>query len=131
MPRFEWLPDYETGDAEIDRQHRQLLTLANLLFDAVAEGRDDAILKQAFDALLLYTHQHFEDEERFFAAIGSTQLERHRDEHKQLADEVRDLWMEDAVGFVDGMGRSLETWVELRLVPHMMEEDPAALKAAS
>lgn len=130
MPQFAWKSDYETGDAGIDGQHRQLLLLANLLFEAMAEGREDAILKQAFDALLLYTHQHFDDEEHYYARIGSTLLDHQREEHRQLTEEVREMWLEDAMGFIDGMGAALEGWVNLRLLPHMMEEDPAALRAA-
>jgi hemerythrin-like metal-binding protein len=129
MPRFQWKRAYETGNADIDAQHRQLLVLANLLFDAVKKGRDDAILKEAFDALLLYTRRHFEDEEKHFVAIGSPLWAKHRQEHRQLAGEVRNLWQEDAVGFVDDMGATLETWVERRLVPHMMEDDQQALRA--
>lgn len=130
MPRFKWARAYETGNAEIDAQHSQLLALANLLFDAVAKGKDEAVLKQAFDALLLYTERHFEDEETFLVAIGSRQWQRHRQSHRQLADEVRALWKERKAGGVKAMGPTLEKWVETRLLPHMMEDDQQALKTA-
>lgn len=130
MPRFQWKRTYETGNAEIDAQHSQLLALANLLFDAVNKHKDEAVLKEAFDALLLYTQRHFEDEERYFVAIGSPQWQRHRQEHRKLADEVRALWKEGAKGSAAAMGSTLEAWVESRLVPHMMEDDQAALKGA-
>ena len=131
MARFEWRQEYESGNDSIDTQHRQLLTLANLLFDAAREGREDVVLKQAFDALLIYTRQHFEDEEQLLAERKSTLLQEHQEEHHLLAEEVCDLWEENAMGFADQMGRSLERWVEQRLVPHMIEADQAALRATT
>ena len=128
MPQFVWKPDYETGNAIIDAQHKQLLALANLLFDAVEKGKDTAVIKQAFDALLLYTHEHFDDEEQYFVSIGSSLWQQHRQQHRRLADDVRRMWkVQPSVD--GGMGAALEEWVEKRLVPHMMEEDQDALKA--
>ncbi len=131
MSRFEWRQEYESGNDSVDTQHRQLLTLANLLFDAAREGREDVVLKQAFDALLIYTRQHFEDEEQLLAERKSTLLQEHREEHHRLAEEVSDLWEENAMGFADEMGRSLERWVEQKLVRHMIEADQAALRATT
>lgn len=129
MPRFQWKPVYETGHAEVDGQHRQLLTLANLLLEAADKGRDAAVRKEAFEALLLYTHRHFDDEETLLAMLGSPHWARHRQAHRQLAEEVRALGSEAVFGDDERL-TGLEHWVETRLVPHMMEDDQEALKAA-
>lgn len=131
MPRFQWKRAYETGNAEIDAQHGQLLALANLLVDAVAKGKDEAVVEEVFDALLLYTQRHFEDEEQYFVAIGSPLWQRHRQDHRKLAQEVRALWKTGKAGDVAAMGATLEAWVENRLVPHMIDDDQEALKGAS
>lgn len=129
MPQFEWRRAYETGNATIDAQHKQLLALANLLIDAVEKGKNEAVVKQAFDALMLYTHEHFEDEEQYFVSIGSPLWQQHRQQHRRLADEVRKMWKVQASGDGGEMGPALEKWVENRLVPHMMEADQDALRA--
>lgn len=131
MARFEWRQEYESGDATVDTQHRQLLVLANLLFDAVKDGREENILKKSFEALLVYTRQHFDDEEQLLAERKCSLLAEHKDDHRRLAEELNDLWEEDAMGFADEMARTLEAWVINRLVPHMVEDDQAALRAAS
>ncbi len=129
MPQFEWKRAYETGNATIDAQHKQLLALANLLIDAVEKGRDSAVVKQAFDALMLYTHEHFDDEERYFVSIGSSLWQQHRQQHRRLANEVRKMWTLQSSGNGGDMGATLEDWVENRLVRHMMEADQDALRA--
>ena len=126
MAHFEWKDEYLVHNEEIDAQHMQLLELANLLLAAVGSGKDEAILKGAFDALLQYTEKHFQDEEALFEKIGSPMLEEHKRQHEKLSGEVRALWMDEAMGFIDGMGRILEEWVETHLVPHMIEDDQKA-----
>ncbi|CCQ72425.1 bacteriohemerythrin [Magnetospira sp. QH-2] len=126
MTMIDWNPDFELGDDLIDSQHRQLLDLANFLIDAVDQHKEEQILKQAFDALLLYTQQHFKDEELLFEQRGCSKLEEHRKQHHVLEGEVRALWREDLLGFVDEMGQTLETWVLNRLIPHMTGEDQEA-----
>lgn len=128
MARFVWRGDYELGNETIDSQHRQLLEAANILHGEIDLQKEDAVLKKAFDFLLLYTKKHFEDEERYFSEIGSHLLHEHKSEHEALTAEIEALWQEDRLGFIDGMKEALELWVENRLVPHMMEADQAAVK---
>ncbi|HYD65497.1 hemerythrin domain-containing protein [Azospirillum sp.] len=126
--RFAWKPEYEVGDHTIDGQHRQLLVLANLLYDAVKMGKGEAVIGQAFDALGLYTTKHFDDEDRYFAAIGSLLLVEHRHQHEKLAQELAAL-REEMLGFLDGIPDTLEHWVETRLIPHMVIDDQKAFHA--
>jgi hemerythrin len=127
MTRFSWNSGLETGNELIDAQHRQLIALANLLFDAVEAGQEDLILRKSFEVLLLYTDQHFHDEEVLFGELNLQGRDEHRQEHAALGNEVRDLWVEQNLGFVDDMGSKLENWVELRLMPHMMDSDQSFL----
>ncbi|GAB6052899.1 hypothetical protein JCM17960_17190 [Magnetospira thiophila] len=110
MPRFVWKDDYLTGDPMIDRQHKQLLELANHLFKAVKEKKDRLILKEAFNGLLIYTEHHFAAEEALFESKGFPLLPAHRKLHKELVEEVKGLWREDLMGFVDMIGPTLENW---------------------
>lgn len=131
MANFAWKPAYETGDALIDGQHKQLMDLANLLHGAIAHGLGENVIFKAFEALLLYTQDHFRDEEEFFEKIQSPLLGKHRAEHHQLAQELQDMWGEEMLGFIDGMPDALERWVENRLIPHMTIADQEAYRAGS
>ncbi len=130
MPHFEWKVEYEIKDQQIDEQHKQLIELANLLYSAVENREEDAILKKAFEGLFHYTKHHFQDEEQYFQQLNCTILEDHRAEHRQLEDEISALWQDDMLGFREDTLKDLEAWVENRLIPHMTINDQEALKAS-
>ena len=127
--KFIWKPGYETGNARIDGQHRQLLELANLLWVLVERDCAEAVVTAAIEALTAYAAFHFADEERFFAEIGTPLLAEHRAQHEALSAEIKALAVADLIG-TRGLGRKLESWVEDRLIPHMMSADQQALRAA-
>ena len=129
MSHLEWSANLEIDHSDIDAQHKQLVVLANLLLEAVEHGSDDHVVKGAFDALLLYTKQHFEDEEAYFRKHKSILLEEHIKEHEVLAAEIKALWQDDMLGFRDEVLKSILDWVESRLIPHMTGSDQNAYKA--
>ncbi len=97
MAYFEWDPALETGNAEIDEQHRGLFELANRLQDAVqtctigSDGRcesDEDSLADAIYGLTDYCVQHFADEEDLMAASGYPEYPTHRALHEQLSGET-------------------------------------------
>ncbi len=126
--RFEWKDEYLSGDKTIDEQHKQIFDAANVLFGAVKSGKEDKVLDQYFDLLLRYTNTHFDEEEAFYQSIGSTMLAHQRDEHRQLVDELREMWRERRQGG-EHLGFDLEYWVERRLLPHITDADQAAQAA--
>ena len=131
MARFNWENRLDLGHPQIDDQHRRIFDLANALDAAVKKSKEDAILDHAFDLLLQYTNKHFSDEEALYEEMGSTLLKAHRDEHHRLLDDIREMWNEKRRGVLDDPGIALEYWVERRLIPHIVESDQAAMKAAT
>lgn len=88
-----WSKVYESGDALIDSQHRELITLANALFDPKlkpeAAPRE---LDAALDRLLAHVGRHFSDEEAELGAMNYHGLEGHKAAHAALltdADRLR------------------------------------------
>ncbi|MEG3617520.1 hemerythrin family protein [Magnetovibrio sp. PR-2] len=129
MSHVQWSSTLEIDHSEIDAQHKQLVVLADLLLEAVEHDPDDTVVRGAFDALLLYTKKHFEDEEAYFKKHNSTQLEEHVKEHEILAEEIKALWQDDMMGFRDEVLQAILGWVESRLIPHMTGSDQDAYKA--
>jgi hemerythrin len=123
MSIFDWDESYVVDRAMIDEQHKHLLEVAETLFNAVIKGEDDVHLQKCFDALLDYTQKHFTDEEQFFKSQNAAQLDKHIEEHGVLAGELVQVWEEEKLGFKEEKGRYLLSWVEERLLPHMMIDD--------
>jgi len=77
--------------SEIDQQHQVLVNMLNSLNDAVKsrKPRDDIFL--IIDEIIAYTRFHFATEERLMANSGYTDVEFHKDKHKQLMQDAQHL----------------------------------------
>jgi hemerythrin-like metal-binding protein len=128
---YRWREDYETGDATIDAQHRELIKLSNLLMDAAGKGRTRDILKDAFKALFRYTQKHFREEEAFWEKSGLPTLDEHRRMHRELVAELEKLWSDETLDFVETSGGELTAWVTNRLIIHMKRADRKAVQEVS
>lgn len=128
MSGFPWSEDYETGNWVIDTQHRRLLELADLLAEALEKSRADDVVYEAMTALEGYTRYHFAEEEAFFAAIKAPSLAKHRRMHSSLALDVESMRF-NLVSRHPGVGAQLARWVMSCLVPHMRNDDTAAIAA--
>ncbi len=91
MAFFKWDPSLETGNAEIDEQHRTMFELANKLHVAVTgtaaspEAVEDAIYR-----LTDYVLEHFTDEEALMTRLRYPAVGSHEGLHKSLtADTMR------------------------------------------
>ena len=89
MEHFEGTTDLETGNADIDAQHRSLFALANALQDAIgSEDADDDAVADCVWRLTDYVMQHFADEEDLMEAADYPELPVHRSLHQQLTGET-------------------------------------------
>lgn len=124
--RFPWKDEYSVGDQSIDAQHRTLLDLANLLHRAIQGGKGYHVIQDAYEALSLYTRQHFTEEERFWKGKKSRYFEEHRLDHAAIADELLGLRQAGPYGTVFCTPIELADWVERRLVQHILQDDRKA-----
>ncbi|NMG77051.1 diguanylate cyclase [Aromatoleum diolicum] len=87
-----WRDAYRSGDATVDRQHRQLFDHANRLLQAVMTH---APREQILDALRLLVDDiaaHFADEERLHAEISFPGRHAHAVEHARLLEKAAHLF---------------------------------------
>ena len=89
MAFVKWSPEYETGNHDIDEDHRGIFALINDLNDKVIVGVPESSIKTTLEALINYVNAHFEREETLMAACGYAELDAHKAEHRRLADRVR------------------------------------------
>lgn len=77
--------------SDIDQQHQVLVNMLNALNDAVKirKPRDDIFL--IIDEIIAYTRFHFATEERLMVNSGYTDVEFHKDKHKQLMQDALHL----------------------------------------
>lgn len=118
----QWTGDMSVGEAGLDNDHRQLLSLFNQLATAEVLG-NRSMIEYILDDLYHYTHEHFAREEQYMQSMGFPELEAHRRIHEALSDRVARLRWQYHHGLRDSLSigtlRFLTTW----LFEHIMGED--------
>ncbi len=90
---IEWTSALETGVAEIDQQHRYLVTAINDANVQLAAEHDISLIEQITKDLLSYAIFHFDTEEELMQTLGYEQAApddaaRHQQQHRQFSAQV-------------------------------------------
>lgn len=90
MSFFDWTSQLEVNVAQMDAQHKQILSLMNRLYDERATNAANPRLASTLTELGRVTAAHFSDEEAHMAAIGFPKLRSHAEIHRQLLDRFHE-----------------------------------------
>ena len=119
---LQWREDWESGEPEIDLEHRNILARAlAIVNDATAHDRAESVERDVH-ALVKEIEEHFTDEESLLDAWGYPDLPAHREEHRRLAEECRTL----EEGYREGTVRPTDFFqfvLNEVALKHMEEED--------
>lgn len=98
MTSARWTSDLATGNAEIDREHQELIEIIDQLKAAASGGDQKARLSNALDSFRGHVLDHFPSEEREMEAAGYPHIGKHRAAHATLTDQVVELVAKDNDG---------------------------------
>ena len=121
MALVEWTPALEIGVAEIDYQHRNLVSMLNALQHAIETGEAREHLAEILEELDLYVTNHFATEERVMDRIHYEHATQHRAEHQRLAETVQQHRMAFARG--EGAANELLEFLIRWLLQHIAGSD--------
>jgi diguanylate cyclase (GGDEF)-like protein/hemerythrin-like metal-binding protein len=121
--RLNWQEAYQCGEPTIDREHRELFELANVLLEASFKSESSP---QAFNAalerVLAHIAQHFADEEMLLARYGYKELDAHRRAHARLLARAAEIKASAAAGKTT-LGDLVEFLANNVVAQHLFKED--------
>jgi diguanylate cyclase (GGDEF)-like protein/hemerythrin-like metal-binding protein len=121
--RLIWQEAYECGEPTIDRQHRELFDLANVLFDASFNSESSPQASGAvLQELLAHIVRHFADEEAVLARHGYKELEAHQRAHAGLLARAGKLKESVAAG-KSTSGDLVEFLANTVIAEHLLKAD--------
>lgn len=89
--RLEWNNEWESGNEEIDKQHKELIELANtLIYMSLSNVGVDKTMCQ-LDKVLHHIVEHFAAEEKIIKDAGYPYYEKHAQIHKSLVKKALQL----------------------------------------
>jgi len=91
MVLIQWRKEFETGIADVDHEHRELVDLINDLHDKVQAGDDRAHIQQFLGEVFARIAAHFALEESIMRKHRYDEYRAHKSEHEALLDDIRDI----------------------------------------
>ena len=122
MAIIQWDPRLETGQPEIDDQHRKILENLRGLQAAMKAGKGKQELDDAFYFLKAYFSHHLAAEEALMASHRLAGMTRHKEDHQMLKIHLQDLSRKYGRGEAD-LALDLIHFLEDYFVEHIMTED--------
>ena len=84
METIQWNDQISVNNFEIDNQHKYLIQLVNNLIMNSNAKVNSAIIGESLQNLLIFTREHFRDEEILLAKHNYPKFEEHKKEHKKF-----------------------------------------------
>jgi hemerythrin len=88
VEKIEWSNELSVQVAEIDDQHKNLITMINELLDAKNKGKEENIISALISKLVDYIDYHFGTEETYMTRFNYSELTSHRNEHRDFIKQV-------------------------------------------
>jgi len=119
-----WSDDYSTGDAEIDKQHKQLFQYLSELEDHMETGITADYLRKFLNALGIYTRSHFCYEEILMRQKKCPIGKKNQEQHDKLLDAYKHyLRRFETEGVSDDLIKKLHDFLVSWLVNHILKID--------
>jgi hemerythrin len=85
---FTFTKDLETGNVQIDNEHRQLIKAADDLIEACSHGKGRQEIGNAVEFLANYTKTHFAHEEELMVKFKFPDYNTHKNWHQAYVKEI-------------------------------------------
>ena len=110
MALIAWRKEFETGIAEVDHEHRELVALINALADEVAAGAEKERVREFLGEVFARIAAHFALEELIMRKHEYDEYEAHKAEHETLLDEIRDIMDEAETDYTEALSTTVGDW---------------------
>ena len=88
LKHLSWMDILETGEPEIDSEHRELIDDFNAMIDLLHSGTQRDQLVSRLEQMLAKLKHHFETEEKVLRQRRFPRLEAHIEEHKRFEAQL-------------------------------------------
>jgi hemerythrin len=91
VPLIQWTQQLSVSVEEIDKQHKRLVNLINMLHDSMRMGKGKEVLGKVLEELTDYTVYHFDSEEKLLMQYEYPSYTLHKKEHENLTKQVKEI----------------------------------------
>ena len=124
MALITWTDSMSVGVERIDKEHRTLIDLINLLNSEMIAGKSKDVLETVFTKLIDYTKSHFTYEESILRTHAYPALPTQNKEHVGFTQKVIEL-QANFKSSKGGLGAPVLAFLSNWLVTHILKQDMA------
>ena len=83
-----WSEQHETGNAQVDKEHKEIFAMVQKVIDAMFSNDGTLPMQSTLDYLANYTVEHFKHEEHLMKESNYPDLDTHKKLHDDFVAEV-------------------------------------------
>ncbi len=123
MALIEWRAEFETGIADVDHEHQEMVELINQLHGELEGGAGADTVSGFLGEVFAKISAHFALEESVMRKYQYDEYEAHKQDHEKLLDDIRDIMDDFSDGQYDSYGQRLADVVHDWFVDHFKNKD--------
>lgn len=97
---LDWQPDWNSGNIQIDNQHRDLIQIAQKLLHLYLTNASPQMMQNQLELMFQHVIIHFETEEKILEDVGYPELASHARVHEKLVAKLNRLYQDYQMGEV-------------------------------
>ncbi len=122
MEKLKWDQSLSVGVAEIDREHRQIIGVFNLLISDSEVNVQSETISEILHKLTQYSQSHFKTEEDLMTKHGYPDLAGHKKSHIEFKEKMLEF-CQGAMKYKETLPTELFHFIKDWLYKHIREED--------
>jgi hemerythrin len=123
MALIEWRKEYQTGIAEVDHEHQELVEIINELHEQIGSGASRDTVSSFLGEVFAKISAHFALEETVMRKHGYDEYADHKADHEKLLDDLRDIMDDFEAGAGTDYKQALAVAVRDWFVNHFKTKD--------
>lgn len=114
MTLIEWRDEFNTGVAEVDHEHRELIDLINELHEQIGADAPRDTVSDFLGEVFAKISAHFALEETVMRKYDYDEYADHKADHEKLLDDLRDIMDDFEAGtgadYRQALGAAVRDW---------------------
>jgi len=123
MTLIKWRSEFETGIADVDHEHQELVELINQLHEQMGGDSESANISAFLGEVFARISAHFALEESIMRKHNYDQYQDHKSDHEKLLDDIRDIMDDFETGKYAAYDKALSAAVHDWFVDHFKTKD--------
>ena len=120
---IEWRPEFETGNAAIDHEHRAMVDRINEFLSAAQSGMKPEQALELLAEILAWIAAHFALEEVMMRDHNYDLYDEHKDDHEKLLDDLRDIMDDMEANGYSGNEHQIQQQLTDWFINHFKNQD--------